>query len=363
MNAFFDRVSTTGARYAERLTLDRMRFGEERGNRSFYGVDYFDRLSLGNANQIVPAIGLAYNSYTFNKQKERQPLAHSWLNRSGEYAFLDIGAGAFLRERCAAENTLFQDYPTVERNDTDVLIIFASSTVRLHNLRLRVRREVEILDAFLQAQGVYKHQTAYVGSASWDGMSDTDSAEYTLNANKLAANVLSAEGALELMVAKQRFLSERYFNFGHLPLRGLYVWDSPGFGLKTPTTVERVELGDGCNSTAIFAAAGSGALQNGGVAVLSLGRGVNLNEYGRFRVTIILAATMAESQTVGIDVELLDLGAHSSDDKFRADALQDRDGLPPFFALRTEGPSLAKIGPDFRPDAADRITHGRVRAR
>jgi hypothetical protein len=127
-----------------------MRLAEERGNRSFYGVDYFDRLSMGNANQIVPAVGLVYNSYVRNKQFEQQPLAHSWLNRTGEYAFLDTGAGALLRERCAAEETLFRDYPVVDRNDTDVLIVFASSTLRLHNLRLRIRREVASLDAFLQ---------------------------------------------------------------------------------------------------------------------------------------------------------------------------------------------------------------------
>jgi hypothetical protein len=103
MNSHFDRVSTTGARYAERLTLDRMRLHESRTNRSFYSVDYFDRLALGNANQIVPAVGLAYNSYTRNKQLEKQPLAHSWMSQSDSTAFLDTGASAFLRERCSAE--------------------------------------------------------------------------------------------------------------------------------------------------------------------------------------------------------------------------------------------------------------------
>lgn len=181
MNSYFDRVSTTGARYAERLTLDRMRLGETRGNRSFYSVDYFDRLSLGNANQIVPAVGLAFNSYNIDKQPGRQPLAHSWLNASGDYAFIDTGATALLRERCASEGTLFRNYPSVDRNDTDVLIVFASSTRRLHKLRLRVRREVQALDTLLQDRGVYSRQTAYAGPAAWNAVSAADEAEYTLN--------------------------------------------------------------------------------------------------------------------------------------------------------------------------------------
>ena len=177
--------------------------------------------------------------------------------------------------------------------------------------------------------------------------------------------MLSAEGALELMVAKQRFLSERHFNFGYMPLSGLYVWDSPGFGLKAPAAIERVDLGDGCNSTAMFSAATPAALQNGGVAIFALARGVDLNEHGRFRVTVGVSAATAASANVGLEVELLDLGAHDAEDKLSDGLLhQGSGGLPPLFVLETDnGSNQAKIGPDFRPEAGDRFTHGRLRAR
>ena len=63
------------------------------------------------------------------------------------------------------------------------------------------------------------------------------------------------------------------------------------------------------------------AYGNGGVAILALGRGVDLNEHGRFRVTVAVSADAAASASVGLEVEFLDLGAFATDDGLAADAL------------------------------------------
>jgi hypothetical protein len=210
---------------------------------------------------------------------------------------------------------------------------------------------------------VYAQATAYSGPAGWTGTSDDDEAEYTLNANKIAANVLNSEGALELIVAKQRFLSERFFNYGHLQMRGVHVWESGSLSLslKTPNTVSRVDLGDGCNSTALLAAATS-AQQNGGVAVFALEREVDLNEHGRFRATVTVSAATAASASIGLELELLDLGAHASGDALSDEVFNRQNGLPPLFAMESDGSNMVKIGPEFRADAAERATHGRLRS-
>ena len=94
---------------------------------------------------------------------------------------------------------------------------------------------------------------------------------------------------------------------------------------------------------------------------MALDRGVDLSEHGHFRATVAVAAAAAASGSLALELELLDLGAHAAGDALGADALAGANGLPPLFALETDGGNQAKIGPAFRADAADRVTHGRLR--